>query len=89
MRRTITFSLFLSLLLLGGQASAEVEDDEWNDTFRFQMKMAEYGSAKAQFSLAEMYEEGRGTPKNYTKAIEWYNKAKKMAISMQLQKSVG
>lgn len=77
MRQNLIFSLFLSLLLLGGQASAEIADDEWNDTFKFQMKMAEYGSAKAQFSLAEMYEEGRGTPKNYAKAIKWYNKAQK------------
>ncbi len=55
---------------------AEIGDDDWGNVFKFQTKMAEFGSAKAQYILGEMYEEGRGVKQDYTKAFEWYNKAK-------------
>lgn len=73
----MTLSLFFCLLLSGTQASAEVTDDDWESVFKFQSQMAEYGSAKAQYILGEMYQEGRGVKQNYAKAFEWYNKAKK------------
>ncbi len=76
MQRTITFSLFFCLLLSITQTSAEAVDDDWKSVFKFQTQMAEYGSAKAQYILGEMYQDGRGTRRDYTKALEWYNKAK-------------
>ena len=33
------------------------------------------GDANAQLQLGVIYEHGRGTPQNYTKAISWYQKA--------------
>lgn len=36
---------------------------------------AERGDVKAQEKLASMYYHGRGTPKDYGKAVRWYRKA--------------
>ena len=36
---------------------------------------AEQGDSNAQYGLAQMYEEGRGVPKDLTEAIKWYRKA--------------
>ncbi len=77
MQRILTLSLFFCLSLSVTQASAEVVDDDWKSVFKFQAQMAEYGSAKAQYILGEMYQDGRGTSRDYAKALEWYNKAKK------------
>jgi len=38
-------------------------------------KAADQGDAGAQGTLAIMYEEGWGVPKNYTQAVTWYRKA--------------
>lgn len=35
------------------------------------------GDASAQLQLGVIYEKGRGTPQNYSKAIEWYKKSAK------------
>ncbi len=44
--------------------------------FEFQTKLANQGNAKAQFFLAKMYEEGRGTRVNAALAQHWYEQAK-------------
>ena len=44
--------------------------------FEFQSKLAQNGSAKAQYYLAQMYEEGRGTEANADLANHWYEQAK-------------
>ena len=44
--------------------------------FDFQSKLANKGSAKAQYFLAKMYEEGRGTEANAELASHWYEQAK-------------
>jgi uncharacterized protein len=36
---------------------------------------ANQGDSDAQFSLALMYEDGKGTPKDYSKALHWYTQA--------------
>lgn len=36
---------------------------------------AEKGNAYVQFSLGEMYSEGRGVPKDYAEAVKWFRKA--------------
>jgi len=38
-------------------------------------KTAEQGYADAQSDLGEMYDEGRGVPKDYKEAARWYRKA--------------
>lgn len=44
--------------------------------FEFQSKLANRGSAKAQYYLAMMYEEGRGTEANAELARHWFEQAK-------------
>ncbi|MDH5784712.1 MAG: hypothetical protein OEZ16_03785 [Chromatiales bacterium] len=44
--------------------------------FEFQSKLANQGNATAQYFLAQMYEEGRGTEANPELAKQWYEKAK-------------
>jgi TPR repeat protein len=44
--------------------------------FEFQGKLANQGSARAQYFLAQMYEEGRGTEANAEMARHWYEQAK-------------
>lgn len=44
--------------------------------FEFQSKLANKGSAKAQYFLAQMYEEGRGTVADAELAKHWYEQAK-------------
>ena len=43
--------------------------------FEFQSKLAEKGNAKAQYYLAQMYEQGRGTEANPELARHWYEQA--------------
>ena len=77
MRHILISSLLLCSLLFTGLTTVEAADDEWKSVFKFQSKMAEFGSVKAQYILGEMYEEGRGVKQDYAKAIEWYRKAEK------------
>ena len=51
--------------------------DAQSSIFRFQYKLAEQGNAEAQYKVGEMYETGKGTGRDATKAEEWYIKANK------------
>ena len=53
-----------------------VATDYDEPVFEFQSKLAKNGSAKAQYYLAQMYEEGRGTEANIELASHWYEQAK-------------
>ena len=44
--------------------------------FEFQSKLANQGNAKAQYFLAQMYEQGRGTAVNAELAKHWYEQAR-------------
>lgn len=46
-----------------------------NNNFDSLIKKAESGDAEAQYNLAEMYENGKGTSQDYEKAMYWYLKA--------------
>ena len=37
-------------------------------------KAAEQGDVYAQHIVAKMYEEGKGVPQDYSKALEWFGK---------------
>ena len=39
------------------------------------LKAAEQGDAEAQFYLGVMYDKGRGVPRDYVDAMQWYRKA--------------
>lgn len=43
--------------------------------FRFQMSLAEQGNPEAQYQVGEMYEKGKGVPKDLKKAQSWFEKA--------------
>jgi len=43
--------------------------------FNTQQRLAAAGEAKAMYALAEAYDKGRGTPRNYPEAVRWYRKA--------------
>jgi len=43
--------------------------------FEFQQKLAKNGNPQAQYKLASMYENGRGTAQNFEKARSWYKKS--------------
>jgi len=76
MFKIITLSGVIALSTLCQLATAEAVDESWRQVFEFQSKMAAQGNNKAQFTLGEMYQNGRGVTKDYDIAIEWYNKAK-------------
>ena len=76
MLKASTIPMLIALAALSQLVHAEVVDESWRQVYDFQSKMAAQGSSKAQFTLGEMYENGRGVAKNYDTAIDWYNKAK-------------
>ncbi len=76
MLRIIIFSALITFVSFGQRAHADAGDESWHQVFEFQTRMAAQGSSNAQFTLGEMYENGRGVEKNYDTAIEWYTKAK-------------
>ena len=74
--RNVTGFFLLLLLSLTVISNEAVAADYDKPVFAFQSKMANKGSAKAQYYLAKMYEEGRGTETNPELAKYWYEKAK-------------
>lgn len=63
------------LLLLTSAAAFAAGDYIWEERFRKELPLAEQGDAKAQFAIGHMYENGRGTSRDLTKAFIWYSKA--------------
>ena len=59
-------------------ADGEILEDISQDfTYNAQdyIEDARQGDTDAQFILAECYKDGKGIEQNYTKAVEWYEKA--------------
>jgi len=77
MLQIITLGLFIFALQLPFNVTAATQDNSWGNVYKFQTKMAERGSVSAQYILGEMYEEGRGVERSETKAIQWYEKARR------------
>jgi len=79
MRLKLQLNYFKNLcfaLLLGMSVSSVAEAGKLDSRiFKFQEKIAKNGKANAQFKLAYLYETGRGTKKDISKAKEWYKKA--------------
>lgn len=50
-------------------------DGDFKTAFREFLNSANDGDARAEFALGVMYHKGKGVPKDYAKAMEWYSKA--------------
>lgn len=70
-RRIVLLCLFTLMALPGAQAA----DETTRELFEVTQRFAEAGSREGQFKLAEMYEQGQGTPVDLDEALAWYRKA--------------
>lgn len=75
--------LIFSVGAVSGTTSASADYDK--PVFEFQSKLASQGNAKAQYFLAQMYEQGRGTEANPEMAKHWYEQAKLNGYDHQAQ----
>ena len=77
MRNIVNFIFTISLLVpLNLYAEAPIVfSDVSAGVFRFQIKLAEQGNPEAQYKVGEMYEMGKGVPKDVQKAQQWFEKA--------------
>ncbi len=74
----------LSLGMISVEAATADMD---RPVFEFQKKMATQGYAKAQYFLAQMYEQGRGTTVDIEQAKYWYEQARKNGYTQSEQVS--
>lgn len=49
--------------------------ERYSEAFARFLEMARRGSTDAQRRVAQMYVEGKGTPRDYSQAINWYRKS--------------
>lgn len=75
-RRLAVLSL-LSTPLFAVVVTDVVAADFDKPVFEFQSKLANHGNAKAQYYLAQMYEEGRGTKPDSQMAKHWFEQSKR------------
>ena len=68
-------SVILVLFLGGLQVSFYIEQQGQSERLADLLTDAARGDATAQTKLGNFYEKGYGTPKDLTKAFEWYYKA--------------
>ncbi len=54
---------------------AAYQGHDYVAAMRIFSKLAERGHLRAQYQLGQMYEKGRGAPKNYGLAVKWYRQA--------------
>jgi len=75
----LCLGLSLSISTVGQLiVAAGFENDYiWRERFKRTMAKASVGVAKAQYSVGEMLEKGRGVAKNTEEAFRWYEKAAK------------
>jgi TPR repeat protein len=84
--RNLTSTICLAVaLLLGsagvawsqdfGKGAAAYKSGDYATALREWTPLAKQGSASAQYSLGEMYENGWGVPQNFESAVKWYRLA--------------
>lgn len=66
--------LLLTTLLFSGVTAAS-QPDIWVSLFQEKLKEAVQGDVDAQYETGAMYQNGRGTPTDRKRAIEWFQKA--------------
>jgi hypothetical protein len=82
-RTTLAFLIALPALLASAAAfagpfedgKAEFDKGDAAAAFRIWKPLADEGDVSAQFWLGQMYDLGRGVPKNYGQATTWYRRA--------------
>jgi hypothetical protein len=65
----------LLVLLLSTPLAFAAGDYVWEAKFAKELPKAEQGIVKSQYAIGEMYEKGKGTEPDATKAFKWYVKA--------------
>jgi TPR repeat protein len=60
---------------IAAQPSAQGQQISPEALFALMLMNAEKGQSQAMLNLGRLYEEGVGVPRNFTKALEWYQKA--------------
>ena len=81
--------IFLVMLCLYPAAYVQSDDKDVQDAelrFSIQMTSALNNDPKAQFLVAEMYEQGVGTPQNLRMAHLWYTKSANQKYAPAIQK---
>jgi TPR repeat protein len=67
---------FALIFMLGFSATSFAAGDYvWEEKFKKALPKAEQGDAKAQYTVGEMYEKGKGAVKDLQKAFDWYAKS--------------
>ncbi len=74
-RLSLSIGPLIFATLLGLSIPANADDWVLTDRFKSQLKIANSGDALAMYEVGRMYERGRGTDQNVTKAADWYKKA--------------
>ena len=89
-KTTITLLMVLPLLLGGASISwgddfqrglDAVLSEDYATALREWQPLAEQGSAKAQFNLGVMYDEGQGVQQDYEAAAKWYKLAAEQGVA--------
>ena len=65
----------LGLILMLSTTGILAGSDIWQTLFREKLQEASEGNSNAQYDVGAMYQNGRGTRADRSKAIEWYRKA--------------
>lgn len=81
-KRILALSLLAAMPLVTLPVQAQITDFD-KPVFEFQSKLAKQGNAKAQYFLAQMYEQGRGTDANAELAKHWYDQARRNGYQVQ------
>ncbi len=66
-------SILLLAVLLAGSVEVKAQAEDIH-------ARAEQGDAKAQFTLGDMYEHGRGVPQSFAEALKWYQASAKQGV---------
>ena len=80
----VALSLCLNANALAGKFEDGLSAHERGDyamAYRLFLPFAKQGDAKAQYSLALMYDNGQGVPQDYVEAVKWYRKAADQGVA--------
>ena len=69
------FRSSLGFFLMLASATSLAGTDIWQTLFKEKLREATQGNSNAQFDVGTMYQNGRGTRADRSKAIEWFRKA--------------
>jgi hypothetical protein len=70
------------------EAAEAIERQDYQAAYRALLPLADGGDAQSQRCLGVMYYEGRGVPRNYAQAVEWFRSAAAQE-DVQAQHSLG